>query len=298
MSLDISLFSYASKSFNHSSQTTSNRGMFFKPDGTKVYIASANTVYQYSLSTAWDISTASYDSKSVSISSQVSDCRGLHFSSDGTKMYAGDRAASDAVYQYTLSTAWDVSTASYASKSLSIVSQVTDIRGLTMNSDGTKLYALNSNEIVYQYGLSTAWDLSTGSYDSKNYNSASQDSNAHGLAMPSDNTQIFISGRTNDKMFQYDLSTASDISTASYASKSLNFFPETGRDSFSQFVGDTDSKIYVGLDDGGGIIYQYDGPSTVTSDIKSIAGVAQADIKSIAGVTNANIKSVAGVANQ
>lgn len=37
--------------------------------------------------------------------------------------------------------------------------------------------------------------------------------------------------------------------------------------------------------------------SGVSSNIKSMAGVAQANIKSVAGVTNANIKSIAGVAN-
>ena len=47
---------------------------------------------------------------------------GVAFSSDGTKMYIMDNS-NLAVYQYTLSTAWNVSTASYASLSISVSSQ-------------------------------------------------------------------------------------------------------------------------------------------------------------------------------
>ena len=50
-------------SFSVTSQDITPTDIFFKPDGTKMYMLgdSSNTVYQYSLSTAWDIVTASYD---------------------------------------------------------------------------------------------------------------------------------------------------------------------------------------------------------------------------------------------
>ena len=48
--------------------------------------------------------------------------RGVTFSSDGTKMYIMDNV-NLVVYQYTLSTAWNVSTAVYASLSISISGQ-------------------------------------------------------------------------------------------------------------------------------------------------------------------------------
>ena len=60
------------------------------------------------------IGNPSYDSKSFSASSQTSGIQGITFKTDGTVMYILS-TPDDRVYQYTLSTAWDVSTASYAS---------------------------------------------------------------------------------------------------------------------------------------------------------------------------------------
>ena len=62
------------------------------------------------------LSSASYDSKSFSVSTQDSSAtEGFTFSYDGTKMYAVG-TTNRTVYQYDLSTAFDVSTSSYASK--------------------------------------------------------------------------------------------------------------------------------------------------------------------------------------
>lgn len=72
--------SYDSKSFLSSGQGTHATGLSFKTDGTKMYILNAtnDSVYQYSLSTAWDVSTASYDSVSFSITSQDTEAYDLH----------------------------------------------------------------------------------------------------------------------------------------------------------------------------------------------------------------------------
>ena len=73
-----------------------------------------DNVFQYTLGTAWDLSTASYASLCVSVGAQETTPRALAFSSDGTKMYVGGNI-NDTIYQYTLGTAWNVSTATYAS---------------------------------------------------------------------------------------------------------------------------------------------------------------------------------------
>ena len=151
---DISTASYDNKSFSVGSQDATPAGLFFKPDGTKMYITGyqKDVVFQYSLSTARDVSTASYDSKSFSVSSQDTSAWCLFFKSDGTKMYVSGRG-SDRVYQYSLSTAWDVSTASYDSKSFGVSSQATNHYSLFFKSDGTKMYIAGDGPI-YQYSLS------------------------------------------------------------------------------------------------------------------------------------------------
>jgi hypothetical protein len=58
----------------------------------------------------------------------------------------------DTVYQYTLSTGFDLSTASYDSVSFSVNSQDTSPYGMAFSTDGAKMYILGgSNKTVYQY---------------------------------------------------------------------------------------------------------------------------------------------------
>ena len=239
-------FSYDSKSFSVTSQDTIPQGMFFKPDGTKMYMVGRtnDTVYQYSLSTAWDISTSSYDSVSFSVATQDVNPESISFKSDGTKMYMVG-STSDKVYQYTLSTSWDLSTTSYDSVSFSVSSQELTPQGMFFKSDGTKMYIVGyTNDTVYQYSLSSAWDLSTASYDSVSFSVGSQDTVPSGLSFTSNGTKMYIVGRTNDIIYQYTLSTAWDVSTASYDSIS---FSVTSQESSPQdmFFKSDDTKIYI-----------------------------------------------------
>jgi 6-phosphogluconolactonase (cycloisomerase 2 family) len=202
---DISTASYASKSFSLTSQESNVGSITFKPDGTKMYIVGSgnDTVYQYTLSTAWDISTASYASKSLSVNAQSSNPRGISFKPDGTKMYIVG-LISDSVFQYTLSTAWDMATASYASKTISVSSQDTNPQGIAMKSDGTEMYIVGStNDKIYQYTLSTVWDISTASYDSVFLSVASQDTLPTDLTIGNEGTKIYLMGGGNDIVYQY-----------------------------------------------------------------------------------------------
>jgi hypothetical protein len=114
--------------------------------------SSNDTVYQYSLSTAFDLSTASYASVSFSVSSQATSPTQVLFNSDGTKMFVLDNANPDAIYQYSLSTAFNVSTASYDSVSFDLSAQTTSAGGAVFNGDGTKLLLASfNNGTIYQY---------------------------------------------------------------------------------------------------------------------------------------------------
>jgi sugar lactone lactonase YvrE len=202
---DVSTASYASKSFSVAGQETSPQGVTFKPDGLSMFIVGFNsdTVYQYTLSTAWDVSTASYASKSFSVAGQETSPREIVFKPDGTAMLIVG-TTNDTVYQYTLSTAWDVSTASYASKSFSVAGQETTPLGMAFSVDGTAMLIVGTtNDTVYQYTLSTAWDVSTASYASKSFSVAGQDTQPVSLGFKTDGTVMFILGTTNNTVYQY-----------------------------------------------------------------------------------------------
>ena len=212
---DLAGASYDSVSFSIASQETSPSDIFFKSDGTKMYVigTTGDDVNEYNLTTAWNISTASYN-QNFSISGQDTSPRGLFFKPDGTKMYVTGTSG-DSVYEYNLSTAWDVSSSSYQ-QSFSVISQVGATQGLFFKPDGTKMYVLDSSgDDANEYNLSTAWNISTASYV-QNFSVAPQEVNPSGFFFKPDGTKMYVIGTTGDDVNEYNLSTSWDISTGSY----------------------------------------------------------------------------------
>tara|TARA_R100001086_G_scaffold200856_1_gene117058 strand:+ start:6976 stop:8349 length:1374 start_codon:yes stop_codon:yes gene_type:complete len=220
-------------SFDNSAETSQTRGLAFNSDGTKMYILGPDVgnsgddsaVWQYSLATAYDVVTASYDSVKLDVSSQLgaNGSRDMAFSSDGTKMFLSS-FFNDEVHQYSLSSGFDLSTASYDSVSFDPTSQDTALGGFTFNSDGTKLYVVGqTNDTIYQYSMASAWDLSSVTYDSLSKDISSQSTNPLIARFNSDGTKLFLlSGDTTEQIYQYALSTAYNISTASYTGVAFN----------------------------------------------------------------------------
>jgi DNA-binding beta-propeller fold protein YncE len=177
-------------------------GMAFNSDGTKMYILGNvnDSVFQYSLSTAYDVSTASYDSVSFSVTSQDTQPYGLAFNTDGTKMFVGGNTGDD-VNEYALSTGFDISTASYT-QNFSVASQETNIRHVSFKPDGTRMYIVGLADDVYEYKLTTAFDLSTASFF-QTFAMNTEDTSTHGITFNSDGTKMFMVGQSQDKVFQY-----------------------------------------------------------------------------------------------
>jgi glutamine cyclotransferase len=255
--VDLSNVTYDSVSFNADLQESTPHTFAFNADGTKMYILGINddTVYQYSLSTAFDISTGSYDSVGFSITNQEGSPYSITFNTDGTKMYVlGDN--NDRAYQYSLTTGFDVSTASYDNVNFNFTSQTTGPQCMVFNPDGTKMFIIGpSTDRVYQYSLSTGFDVSTASYDSVNFSVTSQDSLPRAMAFNSDGTKMYVVGQISQAIFQYSLTTGFDVSTASYDSVS---FSTSSQDTapFEIRFSTSGNKMYV-LGRGTEYIYQY-----------------------------------------
>jgi hypothetical protein len=213
---DVSGASYDSVSFSVASQEANPMGLFFKPDGTKMFVTglSGDDVNEYALSSAWNISSASFTT-TTSVSSQFTDPSGLYFKSDGTVAFICSEG--NTVYQYNLGTAWDISTLSYASKSFSVASQESSTTDLYFKDDGTKMYVLGSNsDKVHQYSLSSAYDVSTASYDNAFLDVSSYTTQPEGLFFSSDGKKVIVGGHDGG-VDLYTLSSAWSISTASYS---------------------------------------------------------------------------------
>ncbi len=151
---------------------------------------------------------------SFDLSSQESNPQGVAFNEDGTKMFIVGRDG-DEVNEYTLSTGYDVSTASYDSN-FSVASQDTIPQDIVFNADGTKMFILGEgNGAVYAYNLSTGFDVSTASFIN-NFSVASQENSPQGLAFNNDGTKMFITGGGGRDVNEYTLASAFNTATASF----------------------------------------------------------------------------------
>ncbi|NBT50125.1 MAG: hypothetical protein EBV86_00305 [Marivivens sp.] len=190
-------------------------GIFFKPDGTKVYTLDADdTIRETNLSTAWDISTHGSTVSSFTTNQTYNIApRNLFFKTDGTEMYVGD-SLSDRVVQYSLSTAWDLSTASYT-QFFSVQNEQGVFRAMCFDDSGENMYicGIAGADNLDRYTLSTAWDISTCSHDSTS-SAVATAMEPTGLFMKGDDgTKIFTINRKADTVVQWNLSTAYSITS-------------------------------------------------------------------------------------
>ena len=193
----------------------------FNADGTKFFALGneGDDVNEWTLSTAYDLTTYTFVD-SYDISGKTTSPRGLDFKPDGTEMYVVTYGDSN-VHQWTLSTAYDVSTASFTR---TFDTTRDDYRhGIIFKPDGTKMYITGgqytSTDKTEQYTLSTAWDISTASYDEIALNHSSQDSQPEEILFNADGTKFYMLGGAGHTISEYTLSTAYQLSSASFSTE-------------------------------------------------------------------------------
>jgi hypothetical protein len=149
-------------------------GMTARDNGTKVYVSNiGGNIEEYTLSTPWLWSSRSlthtFDFDAVSDGATI--CMSMHLKEDGRRILCGGNGTT--IHSLTLSTPWDLSTASY-DHSFDATAQITFAFGVAMDALGTKMYVsdLTSNTI-YQYTLGTVWNVTTASYASKSLGAVS-----------------------------------------------------------------------------------------------------------------------------
>ncbi|OGI65149.1 hypothetical protein A3A95_04190 [Candidatus Nomurabacteria bacterium RIFCSPLOWO2_01_FULL_39_18] len=198
----------------------------------------------------WDLSTASFlQAKDVSAESTANG-KDVFFKSDGTKMYTLE---SGAVNEYNLSTAWDVSTASFLQVE-DISAQGSFTYGLFFKSDGLKMYVGEDNGEVHEYDLSPAWDISTAAFVQTEDLDPANTLSADALYFKSDGLKLYALDYGNDKVDEYDLSPAWDVSTATYL-RTKSVTTEEINPEGMYFKSDG-TKMYISGNTGS--VYEYD----------------------------------------
>lgn len=189
-------------------------GLWMDTTGTRLFSADPanNNIHAYTLSAPLNLGTASF-SQSYSVLAQGGGARDLCFKDDGSKMYVLE-SVSDTIDEYNLSSAWDISTASYLQE-FDITSQDITPHGLFIRQGGAKMYVSgNQNDNVYEYTLTTPWDITSSVYV-QSYSVAARAATPANLSFSPDGSIMFLVATNRGTIERYDLSTPWDISTAS-----------------------------------------------------------------------------------
>lgn len=249
-------------------------------DGLNLYVGgdTNDKIYHFTLSTAWTVASATYNGEL----SVINGIRDIKISPDGTKIFAHFANTNAPIYQWELSTAYDITTAGTPS---SFNTGFSSAALFAFNQTGTRLIAFSTGVSDYQvFSLSTAWDVTSAStlgglmtgvtgvttlsgspnlvnmttvvsasdYVVGNFGlggfynptqGQSGETNLEGVCFNSDGTKIYFVGATLDTVYQYSL-------PAPYSTYSMTY---DGSASISGSItaplwmrmGDDDNSLYI-----------------------------------------------------
>jgi DNA-binding beta-propeller fold protein YncE len=259
---------------------------------TKLYFAENEIIYQYSMSSANDLTSLSYDSVSYDVSGSQNN-RGHYFNRDGSEFYTSS-VNSDRVDTFTVATDWSLSsvTAEFTGGRLELGDDFPNIspQGITFSHDGTNLYVAiggsgnNSDEIAH-YTLSTGWQLTTATFQdtldvsAQTVPGGQTYGDIHGIEINDDGTKLLVVGLISDTIFEYEMSTPYDLTTASYSGNSLDISAINTNPSGLKWSEDGSYLYVIGRDSSSNTqVYRYSGPTQSSRDGVVVTANAQAEI--------------------
>lgn len=235
--------------------------MTFNGDGTKVFISllgGATLISwfaEFALSTAYDLSTASYTDNFNYYAARTGIAVNHIWNDDGTKLYVlAAGAVKDWAIEEFACTAYDISTASFTDSlefeadDWTLTALAATVNSSTprpfFNDDGSKLYlafarvntpAFDSQFYVIEYGLSTNYDVSTGTLTGATLLETGNSIDDGGLNVASTFDAVFSASgdvlyiATGSRVVFFACSTAFDATTATRTvAANIAGFPPSG----------------------------------------------------------------------
>ncbi len=232
---------------NVSGDEASTRGIFFKSDGTKMYIVgiSGDEINEYTLATPWTVSSRGA-ATAKSILSQTTNGWKIRFTPDGKLLYLTEDNSA-VVYRYQLSTPWSIATAVPKTPNISFSSETGSVEDLEFSNDGSVAYVLSeSNQAIYSYTLAVPWDLTTKTYSGGPVSVFAQDSSSGAIEFNAEGTKLYLIGNQNDSVVEYDLSLPWIVSSSSMAVNN-GFFSVVSQDGASRdmFINPNGTRMYM-----------------------------------------------------
>lgn len=222
----------------------------FSENGSNIYWATSNStnkLFQQTLSSSWNL--ASLSSTATFCTNSVSYPAGVKVSSDGSKIYGSTMYyyGNSRIGQQTLSSTYSIVSAAspiYGNLSSTYSSS---LAGFCFSSNGYKVYTINSSYIA-EYSLSTPYDLNTVISTPTSFIS-SPTSSCYNLKIDPSGTRLYTLDISNKRLYQYNMTTANQLSSASLAG-SLDISSLAGY-YYAFDIGNSGKTIFLGSNGGG-----------------------------------------------
>ena len=218
------------KSTNFTMFNSNPRGITFNNDGTRLFVIAQTSreIVQYNLSAPYDFNTAEYFD-ALSVSEQETVPEGITFNDVGTKLFLIGSTGDD-INEYTLSTAYDISTAEHnVNVQFSVKTEDLIPMAIRFSNNGLEMYILGrSTDKIYQYTLNAPYDITTASLVEE-FSIKSQEVNPTAFTFTSDGSKLYVIGFSGDDINEYDIINNFEISSAmfiqNYSIRSESNFP-------------------------------------------------------------------------
>ncbi len=192
---------------------TGPRGLWFKPDGTRIYnVGNTNArIRQRDLTTPWDITTAagSWTTTAANLANTsgvaITAPTGMALSNDGTVAFVTDSTA-NALFRYTLSTPWDITTMNLTATHANTTIYTSNItpQSIWVSEDGLTFATTNSGATATVRVFSTAAANEITSLTQ--VSSVATGSTPCGAGFMANGNRFFMIRTTDDLAFSYTVS--------------------------------------------------------------------------------------------
>ena len=184
-----------------SQSSSAAHGLFFNKDsGTDMFVFNRNEIWQYELTNPWDITSAS-QTNYLDLSDTISRGHDIHFAPDGKRMYVEDRN-NQAVYEYSLSTPWNVETLNLV-YTLDISDEENAVRGIELNPDGTRMWLMDTGRReILQYDLHTPWHIESAQLHTT-FDVSAQAGNPRGITWRANGEAFYVTETSEQHIYEY-----------------------------------------------------------------------------------------------
>jgi hypothetical protein len=231
------------------------QGLTFSPDGSYMFVTGQinDSVYRYILDTPWDTTTGVL-SGSALVTATGGAPTAMYFTSDGLMMFILD-STGDRVGRYSLTSAWDVSTATLDAGQTKVLTTISgmpagasfDPRGLEFSPDGLKLFVCDDfTNRIYEISLNLAWDLaSTMTLVTSYLIAATIDNGLRNISFNNNGTRLFVAGVTNIRIYEFKLATPYSLENVSFVGRTVDTANDTNLGGM-YYNDDAQKCFYVG----------------------------------------------------